>query len=117
MDIWETNGCCSLIEICGFDNLTSKYSLIQDLKNYYKVYLYDNSNDYPRAMFATTRDADQPEAVLALKALKFRATKFKSRHDKGTEKSLTRWWRSTPPPEINKYIKTLLKERNSDDIW
>lgn len=110
MLVFNTNTCCSLIELGEFDCLETPERIVATLKQFYEEeFIYQQTTELPYAMFAVTKD-NQPEAEAALKALKFKPTKFKSRHAKQGEKRLTHWWRATPPTCMSKWLRDKKKE-------
>jgi len=116
MEISESNGCCGLLEISNFNSFSTEENILNEIKSYYTdSFEYDGSPEVPYAMFATTRQ-DQTVAEQALKALKFKATKFKSRHAVGNEKILTHWFRTTPPTKIMPWFRRQ-KRKAKRDNW
>jgi len=114
MEVTETEGCCSLLNLRYFDSFTTKEQIIRELERYYEEFSeYENSSEFPVAMFATTKST-QRQAEEALKALKFKATKFKSRHAVGNEKILTHWFRKTPPTEMAQWVRNLKRKVKRD---
>ena len=116
MEISESNGCCGLLEISNFNSFETEEDILNKIKSYYTdSFEYDGFTEVPYAMFATTRQ-DQTVAEQALKALKFKATKFKSRHAVGNEKILTHWFRTTPPTKIMPWFRRQ-KRKAQRDNW
>jgi hypothetical protein len=114
MEISETNGCCGLLEISEFNALSTEENILREIKFFYEMGFEFNS-EVPYAMFATTNQ-HQTVAEQALKALKFKATKFKSRHAVGNEKILTHWFRTTPPTKIMPWFRRQ-KRKAKRDNW
>lgn len=111
MQIDQTDGCCSLLEIKWFEDTDTAETIINKLKDYYQDdFDWNYTTEFPFAMFATTK-SDQWKAEKALKELKFKPTKFKSRHAEGSEKILTHWWRSTPPTVMAVWFRNLKRRK------
>lgn len=118
MEAYTTEGCCSLIELRYFDYTVTKQEILHTLKYHYDDFFNESwgtsSIEYPRAIFATTKK-EQTAAEQALRELKFKPTRFKSRHEtSGNEKHLTFWWRATPPAELRPWLNQQVRKIKRD---
>lgn len=114
MEISGSSGCCGLLEISGFNDLSTEENILRKIKLFYENE-FEFTSEVPYAMFATTHK-NQTEAEKALKELEFKATKFKSRHAVGNEKILTHWFRTTPPTKIMPWFRRQ-KRKAQRDNW
>lgn len=113
MEINTALGCCSLIEICYFDSTTTADRILNALKDHYEYEFEWDGVEQPYAMFATTKSS-QREAEAALKELKFKPTRFKSRHWTPTNPVIiTHWFRKTPPTKIAQLVRNLRKRKQA----
>lgn len=109
----STNGCCSLLELSNFSYRTTSESILESLRSFYSSYIIEESDEEPRVFMATTRSNTQQNTEAALKELGFSSKKFKSRHKNiDLTGDLRFWWKSSPPPEIRKYIRQVRRELN-----
>jgi len=121
--IEELNGCCSALEIAGFDNFETKEGIVSEISDFLYGYLDETGKltEHPTFFIATTKQS-QKNAEKALRELKFTAKKFYGRHQPKTgkrNKYMTLWTKSSIPTGVLSELRKRFKEEGEyrRDIW
>lgn len=117
----ELPNCCAVGLLSNFYEYgpltsleTKKQLILNEIQDFLSLYLEEDT-DYPTTFFATTNTKQQQPWEEALKAVGFKARKFRSRHDKGTEKSLNFWSLYSIPKELKPWLKTEVKQMKAEN--